>query len=1054
MKFDPVASLLEDLDTLAGVAEAGVVTRTQVELDEGETRPAAILFLDVVGFTALARALPSDQLARLIDRTFQIFEYTVKGHGGYCDKVIGDAGLYVFMGDPSHPPACESAIAAGLDLVDRSVQINHSLKGLELDLAVRVGVAFGDVTRQRVGGGSWQVTVMGDTVNIAQRLESSAEPGAVLTTNFVLDMTGDRFEVESYGFLKLKGFGEVETFAVTGEREAAVRLRSPMAALTPYVGREDELARATGAIREWWETEYPPETLDPAAGDALAGRNRLLVVSGPPGVGKSRLAYESTAALAASSPVAHATAHVVENSSLQAFAREAMAVAGLGPAGLSRRWEELCAGGASVAGGEYAARQAEHLPLLAYVLGSDEVDTTAVRQADPQAFLLSLKLALRACLELAALESEGRVVLVVEDVHLGGEVMELVSDLLANAALPRPLVVLGTARSGHEVEHAALGAGAGATVALERFGEEAGVALMRSLLPGLELPEPLRRDLVDKAEGLPYYYEEFARMLERRGFVSKDSSGDYSVVREVGNLTIPPDVRMLVLGRLDALPIERRNLLGRASVLGRRFRLEVLREMEAAVSGLEPGVLEETLSSLAAEGMLRETDGGTWIFQQVLTREAAYGALLSVNRERLHGLAATILAEGLAPGTADERDLLRELVGHLEAAGRPAAAHRRCCELLLVLDNLGHNEEWVEWEARARELWKTAWRERSDLPLVSVESLRAEAFHAHGQGRIDDAEKLYRRAHEMYVEARDSKGEAAMLGALAKIHRVRGRTDEAATLLDEALAICRRDGEREEQAMLLNEQGILEKHRGRPDQARASWERALAMHGEAGNLRGEAKTQGNLGALLDDLGSLDDARVAYERCLEVFRAMGDRRYEAVALNNLGNLLVSMDEADKARPRLERALALSREIKDPRTEGHALTNLGTLALQEGRLDDAEETLTKALRTYRDAAFRRGEGLVLANLGRLHTERGLLAEGTMALEEAEEVLEGAHDALFLGIVHAHRAHLALARGDGEAARVAVVAAQAIAEKVGARPQSELGRAVAKAAAAIEA
>ncbi|MCH7494395.1 adenylate/guanylate cyclase domain-containing protein, partial [bacterium] len=158
---DPIASLLEDLDTIAGVARAGVLTASQDELEAGETRPAAVLFLDVVGFTRLARQLASDQLARLIDRTFRIFELTAKAHGGYCDKVVGDAGLYVFLGDPGHPPACESALAAGLALVARARQVSETLKGAGVDLAVRVGVAFGEVTRQRVGGEGWQVTVMG-----------------------------------------------------------------------------------------------------------------------------------------------------------------------------------------------------------------------------------------------------------------------------------------------------------------------------------------------------------------------------------------------------------------------------------------------------------------------------------------------------------------------------------------------------------------------------------------------------------------------------------------------------------------------------------------------------------------------------------------------------------------------------------------------------------------------------------------------------------------------------------------------------------------------------
>src|SRR5690349_16877803 len=99
--FDPLAGLLADLDTIAGEAGAGFASRREYRLEPGETRPAAILFLDVVGFTSLARALDSENLSRLIDRTFRIFDLSVRAEGGYCDKVIGDAGLYVFAGHPN-----------------------------------------------------------------------------------------------------------------------------------------------------------------------------------------------------------------------------------------------------------------------------------------------------------------------------------------------------------------------------------------------------------------------------------------------------------------------------------------------------------------------------------------------------------------------------------------------------------------------------------------------------------------------------------------------------------------------------------------------------------------------------------------------------------------------------------------------------------------------------------------------------------------------------------------------------------------------------------------
>ena len=102
---------LSDLDTIAAVARAGVISRQEVRLDPGETRPAAILHLDIVDFNTLTKAVSPEELGIIIAKTFGIFELTVRSQGGYCDKTVGDAALYVFPGHPNHPPACERAAA-------------------------------------------------------------------------------------------------------------------------------------------------------------------------------------------------------------------------------------------------------------------------------------------------------------------------------------------------------------------------------------------------------------------------------------------------------------------------------------------------------------------------------------------------------------------------------------------------------------------------------------------------------------------------------------------------------------------------------------------------------------------------------------------------------------------------------------------------------------------------------------------------------------------------------------------------------------------------------
>jgi adenylate cyclase len=209
--LDPVAGLLGDLETIAGIAQAGI-RAPDTALEPGETRPCAVLYLDVVGFTELARQLPPDDLARLIDRTFRIFEVTVRGSGGYCDKVIGDAALFVFPGHPHHAPACQAALHSALGLRRRLAQINQSLGGVGIRLAIRAGITFGTVSRQRVGGGQQQLTVMGEVINLAQRLEATATADTICTVAEVVSETELLFDFAAAGTRELKGFGPTAVF--------------------------------------------------------------------------------------------------------------------------------------------------------------------------------------------------------------------------------------------------------------------------------------------------------------------------------------------------------------------------------------------------------------------------------------------------------------------------------------------------------------------------------------------------------------------------------------------------------------------------------------------------------------------------------------------------------------------------------------------------------------------------------------------------------------------------------------------------------------------------
>jgi class 3 adenylate cyclase/tetratricopeptide (TPR) repeat protein len=1090
---------LSDLDTIAAVARAGVISRQEVRLDPGETRPAAILHLDIVDFMALTKAVSPEELGIIIAKTFGIFELTVRSQGGYCDKTVGDASLYVFPGHPNHPPACEAALRASVSLLDRARLIaealSHKVKPEEYSFAVRIGVSFGDVARvpditayaQRStdSGGAYEqrFTVMGDTVNIAQRLQSIAEPGTIYTTNKVLDRSGDLTLSERKGNTELKGFGPVEVYQVHGFKPQQLQLRGGFRRLTPLIGREAVLTKARTKLEEWLETTYDASTFDiTQTGNKLRGRNRLMVIRGAPAVGKSRLAFELVEALRAVKPLQSATAHYTMHGIPSDFAAELAQIAGVNAENLPERWDELCSHAAQVVSPAYAERQRGHLALLAHILDCKLVDTSGIRQADTASFMLNIRLALRACCELACFASSQPVVIIIEDLQWMGEEREIISDLLKQASLPVPLIIVATARLEYHPQPALLGEGALDITTLDKLSEGQGRDMMQALLPGLALPRHIETELHRRAEGLPYYYEEFARMLVRRKLVS-ESGGQYSLTREIDDLAIPEDIKMLILGRLDQLDPELRSLTGRASVLGRSFLKRLLVKLEERLGTNTPEKLETVLSDLEVQQVLKQEQGDRYFFEHVLTREAAYGSLLSSNRVLLHGLAADLLSELLIPGTQSEWEVLPELIRHLEQVKNHEAAHERCCDYLEMMAHTGRYENWQEYEDKARYNWNQVVRADATRMPVSASLYGVLGWQHYCQGRMGEARMCYEHALLTSRHGGDRGLQCKTLNFLGTLNRNQGRLDEGQRCYEEALGIARERGNRLTESTVLRNIGILQRMHGDSEAAQQCYEESLEIKREIGDRRGEGITLHNLGNLFRDQGQIDRARLCYEQSLAIKRETDDRRGEGITLSGMGVLQAAQGETGAARDAYQEALTISREIGDRRREAYALNCLGMLNQQEHRMEEArtcyEEALVirreisdsdgvvaslsslgtwysekgetgeaehvqlEALELGRKLGLRSLEGEVLTELGGTYRKQGRLDEALDMLNAARNVLAATGDVVYLCIAQCYSAQLAAARGDESGAAEALAAARAIAEQTGSGPDSELAR-----------
>ena len=535
-----------------------------------ERRLVSILFADLVGSTSLAEGRDPEEVRELLTRYFDAARDTIERYGGLVEKFIGDAVMAVWGTPTAHEDDAERAVRAALELLD-GVEALGTAVGVEL--RARAGVLTGEAAA--TVGAENQGIVAGDLVNTASRLQSSAEPGAVLVGEATFQAAGKAIAFERVGDLTLKGKEEPvaawRALRVVGERGGANRSD---AIEPPFVGRAEELRLIKELLRSTGNER----------------KARLVSVSGIGGIGKSRLAWEfekyadgliedlywhrgrcpaygDGVAFWALGEMVRMRAGIAETDDPGAAARKLTAsVARWVADPEERRWIE---------------------PRLAHLLGLE---------AAPSGDREELFAAWRTFFERIA--EHGTTVMVFEDLQWAdGGMLDFIESMLEwSRNLPILIVTLARPELAERRPNWGSGSRSFSALHLEPLPDVAMIELVTGLVRGLPAAGVDR--IVARAEGVPMYAVETVRMLADRG-VLQAGADRYELLGEVAELDIPPTLHALIAARLDALAVEDRGLLQDASVLGKSFTPNGL----AAISGQAREALEPRLRELTQEGV-------------------------------------------------------------------------------------------------------------------------------------------------------------------------------------------------------------------------------------------------------------------------------------------------------------------------------------------------------------------------------------------------------------------------------------------------------------------
>lgn len=1001
-----------------------------------ERRQVSVLFADVSGFTKMSDRLDAEEVHAVMNEVFAGLGRAIRDEGGHIDKYIGDNVMALFGAPVAHDddPARACRAALGMQTFLRDYAARNERR-LGVALRMRIGINHGLVVAGAVGSEvKMQYSVMGDTVNVASRLESSAPPGAVLVSDEVWRATRDLFE-----------FGDEQKLTVKGKPEPIgvyVLLREKHAAMTgggadevELVGREAELAELV----------------------RLLSRKRLVEVAGDKGVGKTRLVREAIGRIDG--------AHVI--------AATATAATAMRPFGLVRRLIGAIVadhvgdrGGVDTAASFGAAlRSMDAEALGPYVdalwyVSAPSTATVAPPDSDPLVLRRTVERGFATLLSVTG-ELHANAIAFVDGYELADKASAELLTALAQSERGVPVAMVMTRReettagaTSDETDDAAT-----PTLRLGALGDDDTAALLAALTHGAALPDALRDDLLRRAAGVPLFVTEMVRALRDAGAlrVSDDGAGVYDA--SAGEVALPGSLRSAMVGRLDRLPGEQRELLYQCSVQGVEFDAEVASWVRRDARWAGPEV-NPMLRELGGRGVLAAgaTAASRWVFTQELMQEACYETLLRRDRVRLHGR----VAEGLTATAGDERRVSPVLLAHHEELaerwGRAAAARRRAGDAAAALYL---NDEAMRQYDRAVELADKVAHDAAEADAARrtaglahggaarVHLLRGEYDHAlaraecmrdYTAGPIDRAEAdrvcaaaLSKTGHveaaiklltavtdaaPTDTDADDAEaGDTAALAwhDLAQLHLRGGRLDEAMRCVTACRdAPCTDADANTLRADLL--EGLILHTRGRFEDAAAMYQRAHDAAARAGNLSQLARAANSLGTTARDRGDYDAAKRHYEEALATWTRMGDAEGAAGAHNNLGNVAMSVGDFDAAAEHYHACLRAAKRIGNVRGVAMAHANLGLLALERSDGDTAVSEARTALATLESVGDEMLAGMIRVVMGEGLVELGDLDDADRVFADVLKRFDGgAHPLATLGATRG-RGSVALMRGDG--------------------------------------
>ena len=912
---------------------------------EGERKHVTVLFADVPDSVPLAERVGPDEWHAVMDRCFEAILGEVHRYEGHVNQFLGDGVMALFGAPLALEDAPRRAVQAalgiqkGLESVSADVRAQYGR-----ELRMRIGIHTGLVVVGKIGDDlRMDYTAVGDTTNLANRLQGLARPGSVVISEATEHLVRGFFDLRDLGPAEVKGKSEPQRiYEVLEERAVSGRLDAVAPSeLTPFVGREREV----DALRAAFEA-------------ARDGHGQVAFVVGEAGLGKSRLLREFQRRLG-DEPHTWIEGHCAELARNTPFGAIVDA--------LRRRFgiEDRDDDAAALAKIERMQEELGPdldwtLPYLRQLL-SLPVGDASVAEMEAATRRSETFRALQA----RWLRSSERapLVFVVEDLHWIDTASEdLLGYLSDSIPATRALLVL-THRPGYQ--HPFGDRSFHARVSLQALSNVEMAAMAGSVLETATLPDALRALISEKADGNPFFVEEVTKSLLEQG-VLRLRDGVLELAAELAEVGVPDRIQDVLMARLDRLPEEPKRAIQLASVIGKEFALRLLERISEAGERVEALVQElralELILQTAAHPEL------SFMFKHALTHDVAYDSILLPRRRALHRIVGAAIEELYRDRLAEQYEQLahhfsegeeweRALEYHERSAEKAFGAYanqsaaEHCRQALAIAERLGDVPD-----ERRKELWASLGRACmtvSEFASSGEAGLRAAELSAEEGERavhLAMAATAFFQGHA-YARARDAAAEAFTLSREHRLHGpqaiVLGQQFLDATIVggdfskghlaDESMHLAELSGDPFAQFFQLSfVQGMRAEWRGEYRQAVAHCEKALTIALEVRLRALTLWTRWWLGLARGCLGQYDGAIAEFRGAIDFSDQVGDRVMKTRLSNSLGWCLAELGAHQRASEYNLRAMDQARQVLELQPDAPEFTANAAINLACNRL----------------------------------------------------------------------------------------------------------------------